>query len=180
LWQNSLMREPIYSFDMNAFHAALDAERIARQLSWVALTAEINEPFRGTSSLPISVTTIKGMRTKRSVTSAVVLQALRWLGRTPESFLLGRDLAPTASEALPVAGTSRILRFDTRAMHAALNAERVRRGVTWRQVAAEMPGFTEGMLTNLAAGPLIGFPRVMAIPQWLGVPAASFMRDRGR
>jgi HlyD family secretion protein len=33
-------------------------------------------------------------------------------------------------------------------------------------------------LTNLATGPLIGFPRVMLIPQWLGVPAASFVRGR--
>jgi hypothetical protein len=174
------MRYPVYNFDMSAFHAALDAERSARQLSWAELTAEINEPFRGASSLPISATTIKNMRTKRSVTSAVVLQALRWLGRTPESFLSGRDLAPTASEAMPFAGTSRILRFDTRAMHAALNAERVKRGVTWRQVAEELPGFTESMLTNLAAGPLIGFPPVMAIPQWLGLPAASFVRDCDR
>jgi hypothetical protein len=63
-------------------------------------------------------------------------------------------------------------------MHAALNAERLRRQMTWKQVATELPGFTESMLTNLATGPLIGFPRVMSIPQWLGVPAASFVRER--
>jgi hypothetical protein len=178
LWQNSLMRDPLYDFDMNAFHAALDAERSARHLSWTELTAEINEPFRGTSSLPISLTTIKNMRAKRSVTSAVVLQILRWLGRTPESFLSGRDLAPTDGEMLASTGPSRILRFDTRAMHAALNAERLKRGMTWRQVAEELPGFTESMLTNLVTGPLIGFPRVMMITQWLSLPAASFVRNR--
>jgi hypothetical protein len=173
------MRDQFFDFDMKALQATLDAERRARHLSWTELAAEINEPFRGTSSIPISVTTMKTMHIKRSVTSAVVLQVLRWLGRTPESFLSGRNSAPTVGETLPIAGSSRILRFDTQAMHAALNAERITRKITWRQVADELPGFTESMLTNLATGPLIGFPRVMRITQWLRLPAASFVRDRG-
>jgi hypothetical protein len=174
------MRIPLYEFDMNALHAALDDERRARDLSWSELAAKINEPFKGTSSLPISVTTIKNMRTKRSVTSAVVLQILRWLGRTPESFLSGRSSLPAASEALPNAGPSGILRFDTRAMHQALNERRVKQGMTWKQVANQLPGFTGSMLSNLATGPLIGFPGVMMIRQWLGVPAANFVRERSR
>jgi hypothetical protein len=174
------MRNPLYDFDMNALHATLDAERCARHLSWAELAVEINEPFRGTSSLPISVTTIKNMLTKRSVTSAVVLQILRWLGRTPESFLSGQSFAAPASETLPDPGPTRILRFDTRAMHAALDAERLSCGMKWKEVARELPGFTENTLTNLATGPLIGFPRVMMITQWLGLPAASFVRDRDR
>lgn len=165
---------------MQALHAVLDAERRALHLSWIELTAQINKPFDGTSSIPISLTTIRSMQKKRSVTSAVVLQVLRWLGRTPESFLTGHGSSPTASETLPEPGPSRILRFDTRAMHGALEAERARRGMTWKQVAAELPGFTEGTLRNLASGPLIGFPRVMMITQWLGLPAARFVRDHGR
>src|SRR5580698_6841931 len=137
------MKDTLCTFDMNTLHAALDAERRARGLSWTELAAEINEPFRGTTSLPISVSTIRNMHTKRSVTSAVVLQILRWLGRTPESFLSGRSFPSTVSEMLPVAGPSRILRFDTRAMHAALNAERVQRGMTWRQFLVNVTGFTE-------------------------------------
>ena len=174
------MRCPLYPFDIDALYDALDAERLARNLSWTELTMEINEPFQGTPSIPISVSTIRNMRDKRSVTSAVVLQVLRWLGRTPESFLEGRDTVPAAEEALPSAGPSRILRFDTRAMYAALDAERAQRGMTWKQVAKELPGFTENMLRNLATGPLIGFPRVMMIPQWLGRPAASFVRVHSR
>ncbi len=178
LWQNAVMRRPVSAFDMKAFHAALDARRQSRRLSWTELTAEVNEPFQGTTSLPISATTIRSMPNKRSVTSAVVLQVLRWMCRTPESFLSGYSSAPRAEETLPVGGPSRILRFDTRSMHAALDAERLRRQMSWKQVAAELPGFTESMLTNLATGPLIGFPRVMLIPQWLGMPAASFVRER--
>jgi hypothetical protein len=41
-----------------------------------------------------------------------------------------------------------------------------------------LPGFTASMLTNLATGPLIGFPRVMLLTQWLGQPAAHFVRVR--
>jgi hypothetical protein len=165
---------------MKRFHATLDVERSARGLSWIELTAEINKPFAGTPSIPISVATIRGVSTKSSVTSAVVLQVLRWLHRTPESFLAGRNAAPEAEETLPDPGRSRILRFDTRALYAALDAERRERGLTWKQAAGELPGFTESMLTNLSTGPLIGFPRVMTLTQWLRRPAASFVRDQPR
>jgi hypothetical protein len=165
---------------MGALCGALDAARRARKLSWTDLTAEINEPFKGTPSIPISVATLRGMENKRSVTSAVVLQVLRWLGRTPESFLAGGDAAAAAKEVLLDPGPSRILRFDTRLLHAALDAQRIKRGLTWKQVASEVPGFMQSMLTNLAAGPLIGFPRVILITQWLGRPASDFVRAWAR
>jgi hypothetical protein len=170
----------LHRFDMKRLHATLDAERAARGLSWIELTAEINKPFVGTPSIPISVATLRGMPAKSSVTSAVVLQVLRWLRRTPESFLTERNAAPEADEMLPEPGRSRILRFDTPALYAALDAERRAREMTWKQVASELPGFTASMLTNLSAGPLIGFPRVMMLTQWLCRPAASFVRDRPR
>src|SRR5262249_28626527 len=169
-----------YEFDMTALCAVLDEARAAGGLSWTELVAEINAPFKFVPSIPISLSTIRGMGGKASVTSAVVLQVLRWLGRSPESFLAGRSapaVAPDASaEALPDIGPERILRFDTKAMHAALDEVRRERGLTWRQVASELPGFKEGMLTNLSTGPAIGFPRVMRITQWLDRPAAEFMR----
>jgi hypothetical protein len=173
------MRESVLlQFDMHALCAALDAERAARGLSWPQVTAEINRPFEGTPSLPISVTTLRGMAKKSSVTSAVVLQVLAWLGRTPESFLAGRADVLDASKQLPSSGPERILRFDTRAMYEALNAQRMERGLAWKQVTKELPGFTESMLANLASGPLIGFPRVMLLTQWLGREAADFVRVR--
>jgi hypothetical protein len=91
---------------MRALQAALDGERRARGLTWDQLAAEINEPFKHTPSISISVGTIRTMTAKRSVTSA--------------------------------------------------------------------------MLTNLANGPLIGFPRVMALVQWLGRPASDFVRVRSK
>lgn len=171
----------LFEFDMRALQATLDDERRARKLTWDQLAAEINAPFKHSPSIPISVGTLRTMTAKRSVTSAVVLQALRWLRRSPESFLAGRgDQAHAPREALPEAGPAQILRFDTAAMHAALDAKRREREMTWREVAGELPGFSPSMLTNLASGPLIGFPRVMALTQWLGRPAADFIRARSK
>jgi hypothetical protein len=173
------MRTSFAIFDMHTFHAALDKKRTALGLSWAEAAVRINHPFEGTPSRPISVSTLRGMTAKRSVTSAVVLQVLAWLGRTPESFL-SPAREPSDNEQLPDVGLTRVLRMDTRALYEALNAQRLERGLTWKQVAWEIPLFTENMLTNLASGPLIGFPRVMYLTQWLGKPAAAFVRVRSR
>jgi hypothetical protein len=170
----------VLRFDMRALHAALDDESRARKLTWDQLAAEVSEPFKHTPSIPISPGTLRTMTAKRSVTSAVVLQVLRWLRRTPESFLSGRDRPPAPGEELPETGPGQILRFDTAAIHAALDAKRREQGMTWKEVAREIRGFTPGMLTNLANGPLIGFPRVMGLTLWLGRPASDFVRVRSR
>ena len=173
------MSRPLYEFDMGALCVALDDARTARGLSWADLLAELNAPFKFVPSIPTSLATIRGMGGRASVTSAVVLQVLRWIGRSPESLLKGRAPAVGAdasAEALPDVGPQRILRFDTKALHAALDEARRERGLGWRQVAAELPGFREGTLTNLATGAVIGFPGVMRITQWLGRSAAQFVR----
>jgi hypothetical protein len=72
-------------FDMRAFYAELDKQRRFRGLTWTQLAAEINRPFESTPSIPISPATLRDMLKKRSVTSAVVLQVLRWLFATLES-----------------------------------------------------------------------------------------------
>ena len=120
-------------FNMHAFHAALDAARRTRELSWAELAAETNRPFEGTTSIPIHPATLRDMLSKRSVTSAVVLQALAWLGRSPESFLTGSATLPETP--LPESEPGRVLRFDTRALHAALNARRQVQGLNWAEVA---------------------------------------------
>jgi hypothetical protein len=116
-------------FDMKLLRVTLDAERRSHRLSWIELAADINRPFQGTPSIPINVSTIKGMAAKSSVTSAVVLQVLRWLGRTPESFLSGYDRSPQAEERLPDPGPSRILRFDTKALYASREAREAWAGI---------------------------------------------------
>jgi len=167
-------------FNMRAFHVELDEQRRSRGLTWEEVAKEINRPFETTPSMPISPGTLRDMLKKRSVTSAVVLQVLRWLGRTPESFLSGPTRSVSPDEELPETMPDRVLRLDTRAIYDALAQERRRRGLTWQQVADELPGFTANMLTNLANGPLIGFPRVITLTQWLGLPVSTFVRARSR
>lgn len=161
-------------FDMGRLMATMDGERRARRWSWPELAAAINRPFAGTPSLPISSGTLRGLLDKHSVTSAVVLQILRWLTRAPEHFLTGPSRSAVVVLADP--GPGRILRMDTGALFAALDAERGARQLPWTHVAAELPGFTPGMLTRLARGPLIGCPRVFLLTQWLRQPAAAFVR----
>jgi hypothetical protein len=170
------MRAPLLPFDMQGFCRAVDQARQDRGLDWNATMREINLPFQGTPSIPIHLSTVRGMAGMRSVTSAVALQVLRWLGRAPEDFLAGPSPWPPAATTLPEPGPGRILRCNTAALHAGLDIVRRERSLTWKQVAAEIPVFTPSMLTNLACGPLIGFPRVMYLTQWLGQPAVTFVR----
>jgi hypothetical protein len=67
------------------------------------------------------------------------------------------------------------LRFDTQKLHAAVNAQRVARGLTWQHVANEI-GLGQTTLTHLSKGGRTGFPHVMRITRWLGRPAAEFTR----
>ncbi len=93
---------------------------------------------RGTGLSPIAASTLSGMRGKRVIEGDGVLQALRWLNRTPESFVPGH--VPAANEALPHVDPDRILRFDAIAIYQALDAQRIARGLSWSQVAREIGG----------------------------------------
>jgi hypothetical protein len=62
-------------------------------------------------------------------------------------------------------------------MFKAMNERRMARGLSWRAVADELGrGFNPAMLTRLANGTAMGFPRVMRIFQWLDRPVAAFTR----
>jgi hypothetical protein len=67
----------LHRFDMKLLHVTLDAERCRRGLSWTSSQPRSTGRSKGTPSIPINVSTIKGMAAKSSVTSAVMLQVLR-------------------------------------------------------------------------------------------------------
>jgi hypothetical protein len=114
------------------------------------------------------------MRSKGSIEGDGVLQMLRWLDRTPESFVAGHRERSGVSYALRDVGPERILRFDAGALHSALNARRTELGMTWRQVADDIGGIAPAGLTRLARGGRVAFPQVMRVVIWLDRPAASF------
>ena len=174
------MRNDLRRFDVRALNAVVEAARRAGDLTWPALVAEINQPFAGTpldTDQPIHHQRDRKeeLRNQRGCTPNPPLAR-----KIAGEFLAGGNTESAAGEKLPEPGPGRILRFDTRAMHTALDAEPAKRGLTWKQVADELPGLTPSMRTNLAAGPLVGFPRAMVLTQWLGRPAASFVRDHPR
>jgi hypothetical protein len=104
-----------------------------------------------------------------------VLQMLLWLHRTPESFVPGHPESENSNARLPDVPAAKILRFDTRKLHAALEAQRAVRKLTWAQVGKEV-GLSASSLMHLSKGGRTAFPQVMRIVAWLSRPAAHFTR----
>lgn len=98
---------------------------------------------------------------------------LRWLGRAPEEFLVGRAV-DVGDARLPQPGPDRRLRWDLGELHAALNARRHERGLTWSDLALTL-GCTPSRLTNLRTARQADMGLVMRVTQWLGRPAAEFI-----
>jgi len=121
---------PAPDFDIEALYDALDAQRRSRGMSWQQVAREISSLFRDAPARPISPSTLTGMRGRRVVEGDGVLQMLRWLGRTPESFVPGHEEPDAVAAALPALGPHQILRFDNRRIYAALEAQQVERGMT--------------------------------------------------
>jgi hypothetical protein len=159
-------------FSLAALYAALDARRLGRGLSWRDAVREMSDPFSDAGSRALSPSTVTSLRTKAVAEGDGVLQMLRWLGRSPESFIPGSpNQAP-----LPPVPPRRVLRLDTRKLYDAVNARRSSLGLTWGLTAASIPGVTESTLMHLAKGGRSGFPHVTRITAWLGVPLAEFVR----
>src|SRR6185295_3414637 len=75
-------------FDLAALHHALDAQRQARGITWEKLVREINRN-RASGVHPIARSTVAGLPTKAVAEGDGILQMLRWLNRSPESFVPG-------------------------------------------------------------------------------------------
>jgi len=161
-------------FDLKALHAALDAQRRARGLTWAQATREIGTV--GTMlRRPVASSTITGLSTKRVAEADGVLEMLRWLGRAPESFVPGHSSAELTSGSLPEADAREVLRFDTRKLYEALDGRRVTLRYTWQQMAS-MIGVPATHMRTLAKGGRTAFPDVMRLTAWLKLPAAQFVR----
>ena len=167
----------LLDFDAGALYEALDTERRARGLSWQAvadglweLSSELNRRRR---DHPISPSTLTGMRRRRATSCQHALFMLRWLDRTPESFLTGAT--PPAGRPLPTAGPDRRLRWDLSSLYDAMNGERQRRGLGWGELAAVL-GCTPSQLRGLRTARFAtGMGVAMRIVQWLERPAADFV-----
>ena len=65
-------------------------------------------------------------------------------------------------------------RFLPEAPHAALDAERERRGLSWRAVAREIEGIDSSIFSRLARGRSPSLDNFAAIAAWTGAPVETF------
>ncbi len=164
-------------FDVADFFAALDAKRTSAGMSWPQVagaiwsqSAALNDRRR---DHPISPATITGMAKRGDTTCQHALFLLRWLERSPESFLAGGEVR--AEAPLPHCGPDRRLRWSLRRLYEALDARREGRELTWAQLAGELR-CTPNQLTGIRRARFaIGMRLAMRITQWLGRPAADFI-----
>ena len=171
--------DEVADFSVALLRGALDAERQRRQLSWAAATRQINRQDQGCVwKHPIAVSSVSKIGQNKSgmAEGDGVLQMLLWLKRSPESFVLPKiKAADSAMYALPTPVGNQILRWDTAALHAALDRKRIEMGVSWSDVASAIGAdCTAGGLMRLSNGGRTCFPRVMRLVLWIGRPAAEF------
>ena len=168
----------VSEFNALGLYAAMEAQRAERGLSWRQVAAELWEQSDMLNASrrdhPISASTLTGIPKRRDCTCQHALFILRWLGRTPESFLVP---PPSARDgvALPVVGRNERLRWDLSALAETLDARRQERGLTWKALATELrcsANQVQGLRTIRYA---IGMRLAMRIVQWLDRPAAAFI-----
>lgn len=165
-------------FDVAAFAAAMEEKRRREGLSWrgVAdalwdLSWEINQRR---DDHPISPSTLVAVARRGDTTCQHALFILRWLERTPESFVKGRTADPER-DALPFAGPDRRLRWRLGRLYEAMDERRRAEGLSWFELAEVLrcsPHQLRGVRTAKYA---IGMRLAMRITLWLERPAADFV-----
>lgn len=162
-------------FSLHGLYEALDAQRQARGLTWAEATRQIYGLPGRPAGHRLSVSTVRATRIRRNSEGDGILSMLRWLNRSPESFVAGYQPSDDAHTRLPDVPSGKIMRFDTKKIYAALDTLRAKRGLNWSEVGREV-GTSPSILAHLANGGRTGFPGVMRILRWLNQSCASFVR----
>lgn len=156
----------------------MDAQRVARGLSWTGVTKEIWQMYAELnrsrpSDHPLSPSTIINMSKRGNTTCQHALIFLQWLGRFPESFLPG--VSRTVIRPPRRFGTDRRPRWHLRRLYDGLNTRRQELQMTWPEVAQEL-GCTPNQLTGLrTARYATNMKLAMRIVQWLHQPSTDFI-----
>lgn len=164
-------------FDTAGLHAALDRRRRALEMTWAQVANETR----------VAASTLARAAHGGDMEVDGAMWLLQWLGAPYEAFLrtsgtstagVLRDPEPRDDAQPPGAPLwTTYRRFDTAALHAALDTQRAKRGLTWRQVADEIgsPVVTTGTLAAFAKGGRTGLSRLVPVLAWLGKPAEEFL-----
>jgi hypothetical protein len=169
--------ESIREFSVSDLYEALEAQRLASDLSWQQVADEIWNLSKDLNDRrhdhPISPSTLKGMRQRDATSCQHALFMLRWLNRSPESFLIGAVDSLDAS--LPDVGSDRRLRWNLARLYEEMNVQRLDRGLTWPDLA-EILRCTPSQVTGLRTAKFAtGMKLAMRIVQWLNRPATDFV-----
>jgi hypothetical protein len=165
-------------FDCGALFAALDAARRDRGLNWYELADELWDQSADLNAHrqadhPLCGGAVSRLQQRGATSCQYALFMLRWLGRPPEDFLTGA-VVDVGDVRLPDAGPDTRLRWDLSELHASLNGQRQRRGMTWAQLGIQLD-CTPNRLTNLRTARLADMDLAMRVTQWLVQPAAAFI-----
>ena len=114
-------------FSLRALYDAIDEQHRARDMTWTAVHREINRFI--IEGRPVAMSTITGLKSKPLGEGDGILQMLLWLGRTPESFVPDIQDADAERFRLPIPEEGKILRWNTRALHSALNTRTTGEGI---------------------------------------------------
>ena len=173
--------DALATFDFAAFFAAVDDARRDRNMGWYDLADELWDQSAELNverdDHPLCGGAVSRLGARGETSCQYALYLLRWLGRAPEEFLTGPAL-DVGDVRLPDAGPDSRLRWDLGQLHAALNDERRRQGLTWAPLAGQI-GCTSGRLTNLRTARTADMALTMRVTQWLRRPAAEFIHPAG-
>ncbi len=165
-------------FDIAALFDALDSQRLSRALSWQGVAQELWNQSAALNAQrndhPISASTLTGMAKRKDTTCQHALFMLRWLGRTPESFMPG-SMADANRTALPFVGPDQRLRWDLPKLYEALDSKRRERSFTSPQLAHELRCTPSQLCGIKRARFAIGMRLAMRIVTWLDRPARDFI-----
>jgi len=173
----SVSNRQLLEFDVQALFDAMNVQRAARGLTWRGVADEL---WRQSADLndrrkdhPISPTTLTGMPKRGDTSCQHALFMLRWLGRSPESFLAGGTVHYETD--FPPVGPDRRLRWSLRRLYEALDSRRREERLTWAELAS-MLGCTPSQLTGIRTARFaMSMQLAMKIVQWLDRPAADFV-----
>jgi hypothetical protein len=169
--------DALATFDFAAFFAAVDDARREQDLGWYDLAAELWEQSAQLNDErddhPLCGGAISRLGARGETSCQYALYLLRWLGRAPEEFLTGPAL-DVGDVQLQDPGPDSRLRWDLAQLHAVLNEERQRQGLTWAGLAEQID-CTPSRLTNLRTARLADMALTMRVTQWLCKPAAEFI-----
>jgi hypothetical protein len=172
------IRDVQIDFDIVALFDALDSQRRNCALSWQGVAQALWKQSAVLNARrddhPISASTLTGMAKRRDTSCQHALFMLRWLGRTPESFIPG-STAHAKRTALPFVGPDQRLRWDLQRLYDALDSQRRERGLTWPQLAHELQCSRSQLSGIKRARFAISMRLAMRILTWLDRPAREFI-----